>query len=74
MGASGIYCHEKSLEIIESHCAFGCLKWVRVSLGMCKMVQNSAVKWFWSLTRASGDEKWGLKNEKCHEKVKMVMK
>ena len=38
------------------------------------MVQNSALKWFWSLRWASGDEKWGLKNAKFHKKVKMVTK
>ena len=53
---------------------FGVLEWVRDSLGMCKMVQNSAVKWFWSLKWASGDEKWGLKNENVHEQIKKVIK
>ena len=38
------------------------------------MIQNSAVKWFWSLKWASGDEKWGLKNMIFYKKVKMVMK
>ena len=38
------------------------------------MVQNSAVKWFWSLEWASGDEKWGLKNMIFYKKVKKVMK
>ena len=53
---------------------FGVLEWVRDSLGRCKMVQNSAVKWFWSLKWASGDEKWGLENGNFYKKVKMVMK
>ena len=35
---------------------FGVLESVRDSLERCKMVQNSAVKWFWSLKWASGDE------------------
>ena len=52
---------------------FEVLEWVRDGLGRCKMVQNSDVKWFWSLKWASGDEKWELKNAKFHKKVKMVM-
>ena len=53
---------------------FEVLEWVRDILERCKMIQNSAVMWFWSLKLASGDEKWGLKNVKFHDKVKMVMK
>ena len=38
------------------------------------MVQNSAVKWFWSLKSASSNENMVLKNVNVHEEVKMVMK